>query len=104
MKLNYYHRNKLEKNWFVFRKIWLALSKNVRGGLGHFLALEPGPSSQVFFILLVDFFLRQVGQYILSWFLSRPIPKECLLGLAKEEGSRFGHFGGFVLDFSMFIY
>ena len=23
---------------------------------------------------------------------------------AKEEGSRFGHFGGFVLDFTMFIY
>ena len=21
----------------------------------------------------------------------------------KEEGSRFGHFGGFVLDFTMFI-
>ena len=22
----------------------------------------------------------------------------------KEEGSRFGHFGGFVLDFTMYIY
>ena len=22
----------------------------------------------------------------------------------KEKGSRFGHFGGFVLDFTMFIY
>ena len=23
--------------------------------------------------------------------------------IIKEEGSRFGHFGGFVLDFTMFI-
>ena len=27
----------------------------------------------------------------------------CLESKFKEEGSRFGHFGGFVLDFTMFI-
>ena len=35
---------------FVFRKIGIVPSKNVRGGLGHFLALQEGPS--FFFILL----------------------------------------------------
>ena len=33
-----------KKDGFVFRKIGIALSKNVRGGLGHFLALQEGPS------------------------------------------------------------
>ena len=44
-----------KKDGFVFRKIGIALSKNVRGGLGHFLALQEGPS---FFLFCSAWFCR----------------------------------------------